>query len=245
MMVENPAPSRRELGKDAPSRRELGKDARRSRIVRAAAGLLREVTINEMSVKMIADRAELSPATVYNLFGTKAAVLLKVYEHELLAFERSVSATKTTDALDAIFGAVTLLADFYRSDPRFYRAAMASPNAGLDPDMVVSAYRPRVAFWSKLVERAVADGLLVPDASAERLGVLLIQISGGVLGHWGADIISIDGLELETSYGFACALLPFATETARPGLRARLRCVEAALEASTRLAVAAPMGATG
>lgn len=215
-----------------PSRRERGKDARRGRIVLAAAALLREVAIDEMSVKMIADRAELSPATVYNLFGTKAAVLLKVYEHELLVFERSVAETGAADALEAIFGAVSLVADFYRSDPRFYRATMSTRNAGLDPDMVMSAHRPRVAFWSKMVQAAVAEGLLVADANVERLGVLLIQISGGVLGHWGADIITVDTLELETSYGFACALLPFATEAARPGLRARLHALEAALEAA-------------
>jgi len=213
-----------------PSRRERGKDARRSRIVLAAAALLREVDIDEMSVKMIADRAELSPATVYNLFGTKAAVLLKVYEHELLVFERSVAETKAADALDAIFGAVTLVADLYRSDPRFYRSTMSTRDAGLDPDMVMSAYRPRVAFWTKMVQAAVAEGLLVPDTNVERLGVLLIQISGGVLGHWGANIISIDALELETSYGFACTLSPFATDAARPGLWGRLRALETALK---------------
>lgn len=217
-----------------PSRRERGKDARRSRIVLAAAALLREVAIDEMSVKMIADRAELSPATVYNLFGTKAAVLLQVYEHELMVFERSVFDAGAPDALEAIFGAVTLFADFYRSDPRFYRATMSSPNAGLDPDMVLSAYRPRVAFWSKLIQRAVAEGLLVADTNFERLGVLLIQISGGALGHWGAGITSLDGLELETSYGFACALLPFTTEAARPGLRKRLEGLDAALAAHER-----------
>lgn len=217
-----------------PSRRERGKEARRTRIVLAAAGLLREVAIDAMSVKMIADHAALSPATVYNLFGTKAAVLLQVYEYELLVFERSVSEAGAADALEAIFGAVTLFADFYRADPRFYRATMSSPNAGLDPDMVLSAYRSRVAFWSKMVEGAVAGGLLVEDANIERLGVLLFQISGGVLGHWGADIISVDGLELETSYGFACTLLPFATGIALPALLTRLHALETALEAVKR-----------
>lgn len=213
------------------SRRERGKDARRSRIVQAAAALLREVAIDEMSVKMIADRADVSPATVYNLFGTKGAVLMKVYERELLDFERRVSEARSADALDAIFGAIAIVAGLYRSDPRFYRATMSARDAGLDADMVLSAHRPRVAFWCKMVQRAVAEGLLAPDANVERLGVLLIQISGGVLGHWGANLISVDRLELETSYGFACALLPFATQAARPGLDARRRALESALDA--------------
>lgn len=217
-----------------PSRRERGKDARRSRIILAAGDLLREVAIDEMSVKMIADRAGLSPATVYNLFGTKAAVLLQVYEHELRVFERRVAEAGPANALDAIFGAVSLFADFYRSDPRFYRATMSSPNAGLVPEMVLLAHQARVAFWSKMIRNAVAEGLLVADANCERLGVLLYQISGGVLGHWGAGIISIDGLELETGYGFACVLLPFATEAARPGLQSRLHALETIFDSENR-----------
>ena len=59
------------------SRRERGKDARRTRIVDAACALTREVAMADISVKMIADRADVSPATVYNLFGAKGAVIAR------------------------------------------------------------------------------------------------------------------------------------------------------------------------
>lgn len=212
------------------SRREQGKDARRTRIVDAAYALLREVGMAEMSVKMIAERADVSPATVYNLFGAKGAVLAKVYERDLLVFERRVSEVQAADALDWIFDAVAIAADLYRADPCFYRATMSSRDAGLDRDMVLSAHRPRVAFWSRMVGRTLAEGHLRPDADVERLGVLMIQIAAGALLHWVSDLISVDGWELETGYGFAAALYPFATEPARARLDVRLTEFGAALD---------------
>lgn len=213
------------------SRRERGKDARRTRIVDATYALTREVGMAALSVKMIADRADVSPATVYNLFGTKGAVIAKVYERDLLVFERRVAESPSGDALDAIFDAVTIACDLYRADPRFYRAAMDTRDAGLDQEMVLSTYRPRIAFWRKLAERAIAEGGLRPDASAERLGVLMIQISTGALARWVSNLVTIDGMELETAYGLAAALLCFASDAARPRLEARLKAVDAALSA--------------
>lgn len=204
------------------SRREQGKDARRARIVDAAYGLLREVGMADLSVKMIADRADLSAATVYNLFGSKGAVLAKVYERDLLEFERRVGDLPVTDSLDRIFAAIGVAADLYRADPRFYRAAMSEADAGLDREMVLSAHRPRVAFWSRMVSAAVSQGRLRQDASPERLGVLMIQISTGALLHWVSDLISADTLEAETAFGFAAALHPFASPEGRRQLELRL-----------------------
>jgi AcrR family transcriptional regulator len=184
----------------------------------------------ELSVKMIADRADLSPATVYNLFGSKGAVLAKVYERDLRVFERRVSELQPADALDRIFEAVGVVADLYRADPRFYRAAMSARDGGLDREMVLSAHRPRVAFWSRMVAQAVADGRLRADANPERLGVLMMQISTGALLHWVSDLISVDGLELETAFGIAAALHPFAVPSAQVRLQARLDQLDAALE---------------
>jgi len=50
-----------------------------------------EVAIADLSVKMIADQAGVSPATVYNLFGTKAAVMEKVYDRDLADFQQRMS----------------------------------------------------------------------------------------------------------------------------------------------------------
>src|SRR5579871_579907 len=119
------------LQDDEPtSRREQAKGGRRSRIVDATYTLLREVGIAELSVKMIADQAGVSPATVYNLFGTKAAVLEKVYERDLAEFQQRMSKAPSKDSLERIFDCIVITANHYKSDPRFYRSISVMQNTG-------------------------------------------------------------------------------------------------------------------
>ena len=52
------------------SLRERGKQQRRERIINAAIELLRQGGLNELSTAKIADKAEVSVATLYNLIGS-------------------------------------------------------------------------------------------------------------------------------------------------------------------------------
>ena len=160
------------------SRRERGKDARRSRIVDAAYELLREVGVDDLSVKMIADRADFSPATVYNLFGAKGAVLAKVYERDFEGFIAKVAAAESPSALDAIFDSIHIAADLYRSVPSFYRG-MSIRNPRAERDLVISVQGPREAFWRGLLERAVGQGDLVQGVRTDLLSMVMLEMSGG------------------------------------------------------------------
>ena len=167
------------------SRRERGKDARRSRIVDAAYALLREVGVDDLSVKMIADRADLSPATVYNLFGAKGAVLAKVYERDFESFIAKVESAGSPSALDTIFDSIRIVVDLYRSDPSFYRG-MSIRNPRAERELVTSVQGPREAFWRDLLARAVREGDLVPGARIDLVSMVMLQTSGGAFGDYEA-----------------------------------------------------------
>src|SRR5580658_7132879 len=96
------------------SRRERHKDRRRAEIIDAAYDLLREVGADDLSVKMIADRADVSAATIYNLFGSKGAVLEQVYARDFEAFVNKVAAAGAPSALDEVFEAIRIVAGLYR-----------------------------------------------------------------------------------------------------------------------------------
>lgn len=205
------------------SRREQAKGGRRARIVDATYALLREVGISDLSVKMIADQAGVSPATVYNLFGTKAAVLEKVYERDLAEFERRVAETPSKDSLERIFDCVSITASHYDSDPRFYRSISVMQSS--DPseaeliDAVNSSRRP---FWADLVRKAVQDGHLRADTDSSRLGAAMNLLSGGAVGAWVNKLMSMDHYEEYVSFGFAALVWPFATKAAQARLQEKL-----------------------
>ena len=209
------------------SRRERHKDRRRLAIVDAAYDLLREVGADELSVKMIAERADVSAATIYNLFGAKGAVLEKVYARDFEAFAAKVAAAGQMPALEAMFEAVRIAADLYRSDPAFYRG-MSISNPRAERDLVISVQAPRQAFWQALLERAVAERDLAADTRTDLVSVAMMQLGGGAFGAWVADLISVDEMERQTCYGLARLMLGVARPAARARLLARIAEIEAA-----------------
>lgn len=208
------------------TRREQAKSERRARIVEATCDILREVGIEDLSMKMVAVRAEVSLQTVYNLFGSKQAILARVFDQDLAQFEALVAAAPSADALDRVFDALDIAADLYQADPGFYRATMWRRPAGASELALETTLRePRIGFWRTMVERAVGEGLLTPHLDAAVIAALLIQITGGVLADWIAGEISTDLLRREMKFGFAAALCAFATGDAA----GRLRTLTAAL----------------
>ena len=205
------------------SRRESAKADRRDRILKAAHGLLRQLPMEAVTVKAIAVRAGLSAATVFNLFGSKGAILAGVFDRDLRAFEARVAAAPSADALERLFASVTIAADFYRRDPAFYRQTMVArggpPQRG---EFEIVVREPRLRYWRGLVQTAIAEGLLAADADAGRISVLLGQIANGALIDWTQDAIDVDRLEAELAFGFAACLSAFATPPAAARLRERL-----------------------
>lgn len=210
------------------SRRERHKDRRRQAIVDAAYDLLREVGADDLSVKMIAERADVSAATIYNLFGAKGAVLEKVYARDFEVFAARVAALGPMPALEAMFESIRIAADLYRSDPAFYRG-MSIGNPRAERELVISVQAPRQAFWQTLLARSVKERDLAPDTRVDLVGAAMMQLGGGVFGAWIADLVSIDEMELQTCYGMARLLLGVARPAARARLQARIAEIEAAL----------------
>ena len=213
------------IGTGAPegSRREQAKRERRARIVTATHDLLREVGVEELSMKAVAARAGVSLSTVYNLFDSKQVILARVFDQDLAGFEALVEAAPAQDVLGRIFDALDIAADLYEADPAFYRATMwRRPTGGGDLELQTTLREPRIRFWRNMVAAAVREGSLRRRTDPAVVGALMIQITGGVLGDWIAGDISIQSLRREIKLGFAAALLPFATGAAAPRLRAMI-----------------------
>lgn len=214
------------------SRREAGKAERRGRIVEAAAALVRESGFDAVSMVQIAERAGVSPATLYNLFETKAAIFRQVFDLDLAEYQRKVALAPARDALERMFAAIDLAAGFYRRDPEFYRAMARGGREGRELGAAIS--EPRIAFWQAQVADAVAQGLLRPDTDPVVLGVSLTHVFRGAFMEWAEGVISAERLAQEVAYGFALALFASAAGATAPALQARVAELQAALAARDR-----------
>lgn len=210
------------------SQRESAKHERRRRIVEAAYGLLRETAVDDVSGKLIAERAGVSLSTVYNLFGSKDAVLIAVFDQDLAHYETLIGALASTSALDRLFRAVDVAADLYREDPAFYRAILWRRPAP-DEAMADALRQPRNHFWRTLVQQALDEGQLRSFADPSTVATLLIRHFSAALSDWIADEITPDQLQTEVKLGFATALLPFASRREAAALKACLFSLHDAL----------------
>ncbi|MBI1250100.1 MAG: TetR family transcriptional regulator [Alphaproteobacteria bacterium] len=212
------------------SQRERAKAERRARIVAAAAGLLREFGFDGVSMAQIAERAEVSEKTLYNLFATKAAIFRQVFDEDLAAYERALARRGAGAGLDRLFSAIEAAAAFYRRDPKLYRA-MARISGGGDEGLNTAISEPRRAFWRGLIAACVETQSLRKDTNIALVSSAVSQLFGGAFYEWAAGAISAERLAQEATFGAASLLLPHASEKAARALQRRMRAAQDALAA--------------
>ena len=198
-----------------PSLRERSKAERRKRIVAAARRLVRERGIDSLSMKLLAERAGVGIATPYNLFGSKQAVMLAVIDEDVAAFQQRVAARRHANALDALFGAVSLARQVYAAEPDFYRAVLLAVYNSGGREFRAMFSGPRRAFWQGLVADAVAAGFIRRDVEPAPLTLHLAHVFASVLLNWVLGDIALDEMEAQIQYGFALSLLGVSTTKSR------------------------------
>lgn len=173
-------PSDEDAGEAPLGKRQRGVEERRMRLVRAASELIAERDDGTFSMPELAKRAGLSLATPYNLFGSKAAVLARVFERLVRGFNRDASWMAGLSASERINGVVDRLVAAYDEQGRLFRNLWKALY-GLD----LSEHRElNLSLSNQIVHPLVAslaqDGLIpadVPHAAIENTLVRLFDAS--------------------------------------------------------------------
>lgn len=200
-------------------RREQAKADRRLKIVRAARDLIRETGDTNLSMRMIAQRAEVSVATPYNLFGSKRAVVMAVLEDERDFLDR-FNSLKVDNAIDRLFEAHALGAGYFIQDPDFYRPlwkALLDTNGEDNTGLATPERQEQTrAAWRWLLTCAQEEGLLHTGIPVEILERMLSHLGNGVMLSWAMGTLPTDHLLSSASLGYALILSAAATPAGRP-----------------------------
>ncbi len=198
-------------------------DARRKRILDAAALLIRQTGGTDFSMRSLAEAAETSPATPYNLFTSKEGLLYALLSRSLDEITQSGLAFAASDPLDRTLEAAVNAADIFLRDPDYLRPLYQFLLGVVDP-----IHRPKfiarsLAYWDAALAATDAAQLLSKDFDRASLGYALMAHFMGVLEFWIHDDIDADGFRARVVYGTILVLLPLASETRQPRLLRRLR----------------------
>ena len=201
---------------------------RRRAIVAAARSLMQETGQAGFSMRALADKAGVSIATPYNLFGSKQAVMYAVIDADLEEYQSRLEMLET-DELDTFFEALRLVTELYAPEPGFYRAVLFAAYGDGGTEFRAMFGGPRHAMWRRLVKEAQAAGHLIPELEPNSFTIHLGHVLFACTMEWVNGLLSLEEMQAHGQYGFAVALSGVATPAAARRLRQR------ALEYQTRL----------
>lgn len=153
------------MATERPSVRALQKQARQDDIVAAAETLIRDRGDTGFSMLDLAKAAGVSPATPYNLFGGKSAILYALLNRSADSIFTAAATHKESNA-DRVLDAADALARVLAGDPAFYKPLYAYLMGVMD-----ASWRP--AFMSR-AHQYWAGAFMVDPASGTAIAPLII-----------------------------------------------------------------------
>lgn len=210
------------MSTSGPNLRERNKAKRRNAILDAALDLLDEPEGSPLTTERIADLAEVSVATVYNLVGTREHLLLALVDRligGLVGPRDDVPAME--DPLERlrllVDGSVTALT----SRPVAYRRVFLQLAAVANPEMHTKL-SPAAATAAEL-GRAQEAGLIRDDLDVEALALQSYLSFNGALLRWAAGVLSDRAFRAAALHGLATVFAASATDRARTSFLRELR----------------------
>lgn len=171
----------------------------------------------------LAREAGFSPATPYNLFGTKAAVLSAVYEGEVGGFQQALEPLLGDDPVAALLQTAEYIGGQFTQHGNFYRNLAASMSA-----LSMEEVRPAMVQLNNVMLGPLIEYMAAHDAFERWLapsfltGHLTRQLEA-VFFHWATGEWSSERVTAELRFGFGMALLGALRAPLRSDLRKALK----------------------
>jgi AcrR family transcriptional regulator len=193
--------------------REKHKRGRRCAILRAVRELLREGADDKLTKESIALRADVAPATVYNLVGTRAQIFEALAEDFMNELEARQNMKPVREPLRRARHVVELTLDVILADPVVYTRLVR----GWDESGLMLKRGP-VTVLIEAFEESKELGLLLPEADARLLASSVATACVGAVHQWAAGLISARGFRARALFSLDLALAAAASEAERAEL---------------------------
>ncbi len=154
----------------ASSVRESSKNERRQRILDSARDILREAGHQGLSIRTLAERADVTTPTIYNLIGSKQEILLALSDETLRELESAHHISTTVDPIEKAEEVINGTVAIYLRDEDFTRQFQLGLEAeSLDDFDKTLRHRGRKVAIDDC-KRALALGYLRGEVDSKLLG---------------------------------------------------------------------------
>ena len=134
----------------------------KDRILSAARAVLEDDGLDGLTIRRVAQRAELSPMALYRHFADKDALLNALMEDGLAAWEKTVRGIRARDSMEWLEALGEVYLDFALTQPHRFDAAffLPAPAARRFPDDFAAGRSPVIAMVMARIDQAKAEGRL-------------------------------------------------------------------------------------
>jgi AcrR family transcriptional regulator len=197
--------------------RERHKQQRRERILEAIRELLRECPNETPTVERIAELADLSPATVFNLVGPREQQWAALVDELLRELDTCLAFSADEDPREQARRIVGEAAELFISDAAVFKHLVNS--WGRSGSLLQENPIPQLRA---ALRRGQETGMLRPDLHTAALAGHIATASGGALRHWAVGQISDAAFRARVRFAVDVVFAASASDDCAAALRAPL-----------------------
>jgi AcrR family transcriptional regulator len=205
------------------------KSSRRQAILEAAETLVRDTRATDFPMLELAKRARVSPATPYNVFGTKASILYALLNQSLDGIFSGFVRAPGTGPFEVVLAAADQAASFFVTDPNFYRPLYQHLIGAQDP-VHRPAYMDRaLEFWRGALAGLCEAGYVSGESERDSLARAIMIIFVGALDMWVQAELDSKEFRAHILHGVSLLLFASADERSQRVLRQAMRSAAKAM----------------
>lgn len=153
-----------------------------NQILAAAALLIRRDGGDGLSMRKLADVAGVGLVTPYNLFGSKGAVLIALFDLAVDELEARAARVRARTPVTRAIAVVRAVVELYTAEPDYYRPLLQALLASGEP--IHRLFGRSLAAFSRALEGAEHDGTLISGIEVGLVARQLVIVCTGVLELW-------------------------------------------------------------
>ena len=212
--------------------REKQSDERKRRILNVADALIRQTGGTEFSMRMLAEMSEVSPATPYNLFGSKDGVLSASLARSLSTLVVEGLAVRSGQPLDFVISTSEAAVNRLVAEKDLLRPLYLYLLGVVDPLHRPTHIKSSLYFWRTVAETAGGNGLGLVEC--DTLSTMLFAHFLGLLELWIHQDIDDDSFKARAIHGGLLIVSPFIPGDQQEALQERLTSARLTFEKTLR-----------
>jgi AcrR family transcriptional regulator len=199
--------------------RERRKEGRRDAIIAAAEALIRETGSTDFSVGMLAIKAGVSIATLYNLIGSKGTVLYVLLNRSMdLLDTLEIPSRHKGDPFEQAIDAADVVAQVFIADPDFMRPLYRFLLGVIEPVHRPALMNRALSYWESRLRPLDEAELLPAGIDLRGMAREYLIYFAGALDLWVQGELSDPEFRVQIRYGCLLRLLALGDRAAQARL---------------------------